>query len=233
MSGIFIPLGYTQVVIKVLKYPFDCLSQRWDKTKVSMTVISSACQTRQHFTKLQKLSFPLLKGSWKSKLPIKILLYTEDNACHVWATFDLLSSKSLRSSTNSLFFDGQSKLHQTSFIWNAHIFLFGLILQDIPNSISPQNTLHLLPTPVGLLVLSCLLFPPPPPTSALSFPVPDRGAGLPNTCAHDRRALQQLVLNVHVKHSDLTCYITIYLDLVLGQCSVWITSFIVLLLSEY
>ena len=24
------------------------------------------------------------------------------------------------------------------------------------------------------------------------------------TCARDRRALQQLVLNVHVKHSDLT-----------------------------
>ena len=24
------------------------------------------------------------------------------------------------------------------------------------------------------------------------------------TCAHDRRALQQLALNVHVKHSDLT-----------------------------
>ena len=25
------------------------------------------------------------------------------------------------------------------------------------------------------------------------------------TCAHDRRALQQLALNVHVKHTDLTC----------------------------
>ena len=24
------------------------------------------------------------------------------------------------------------------------------------------------------------------------------------TCAHDRRALRQLALNVHVKHSDLT-----------------------------
>ena len=31
------------------------------------------------------------------------------------------------------------------------------------------------------------------------FPVPDRGTG-----ARDRRALQQLALNVHVKHSDLT-----------------------------
>ena len=26
------------------------------------------------------------------------------------------------------------------------------------------------------------------------------------TCARDRRALQQLALNVHIKHSDLTCY---------------------------
>ena len=26
-----------------------------------------------------------------------------------------------------------------------------------------------------------------------------------STCAHDRRALQQLALNVHVKHFDLTC----------------------------
>ena len=24
------------------------------------------------------------------------------------------------------------------------------------------------------------------------------------TCAHDRHALQQLALNVHIKHSDLT-----------------------------
>ena len=32
-------------------------------------------------------------------------------------------------------------------------------------------------------------------------PVPDRGVGI---CACDRRALQQLVLKVHVKHSDLT-----------------------------
>ena len=35
--------------------------------------------------------------------------------------------------------------------------------------------------------------------AANQSPVPNRG-----TCAHDRRALQQLALNVHVKHSDLT-----------------------------
>ena len=32
-------------------------------------------------------------------------------------------------------------------------------------------------------------------------PIPDRGVGI---CACDRRALQQLVLKVHVKHSDPT-----------------------------
>ena len=78
--------------------------------------------------------------------------------------------------------------------WNAHIFLFGLILRDIPNSITPQNTVRLLPIQVGLLVLPCThqcrrspLLPPPL-----------------GTCARDRRALQQFALNVHVKHSDLT-----------------------------
>ena len=35
--------------------------------------------------------------------------------------------------------------------WNAHIFLFGLILRDIPNSITPQTTFCLLPIPVRLL----------------------------------------------------------------------------------
>ena len=40
---------------------------------------------------------------------------------------------------------------------------------------------------------------PPLTPFPLFFPVPDRGTG-----AHARRALQQLALNVHVKHSDLT-----------------------------
>ena len=48
--------------------------------------------------------------------------------------------------------------------------------------------------------LVCVGGPPflPPPFFP---PVPDRGTG---TCARDRRVLQQLALNVHVKHSDLT-----------------------------
>ena len=58
--------------------------------------------------------------------------------------------------------------------WNAHIFLFGLILLDIPNSITPQTTLRLLPIPVGLLVLPCTRqyrWPPLTP-SLLFFPCP-------------------------------------------------------------
>ena len=47
--------------------------------------------------------------------------------------------------------------------WNAQKFLFGLILHDIPNSITHQTTFHLLPTPVGLLVLSVPPYSLPPP----------------------------------------------------------------------
>ena len=49
-------------------------------------------------------------------------------------------------------------------------FSFCLILRDIPNSITPQTTLRLLPIPVGLLILPCTrqckrspLTPPIPP----------------------------------------------------------------------
>ena len=80
-------------------------------------------------------------------------------------------------------------------------------LQDIPNSITPQTTLRLLPIAVGLLVLPCThhckwspltLFPPFFPLSQTEEPAKA------STCARDRRVLQQLALNVHVKHSDLT-----------------------------
>ena len=69
-------------------------------------------------------------------------------------------------------------------------FSFGLILRDIPNSITPQNTLRLLPIAVQAVSLPTLL-----PPSLFSCP---------GTCARDRRAVQQLTLNVHVKHFDLT-----------------------------
>ena len=105
-----------------------------------------------------------------------------------------------------LIFDGLSKLHQTSFIEMRTYFSFGLILWDIPNSLTPQSTLSLLPIPIGLLILPCthqcrqsLLLPAP--FSFLSWTEKLVKAG---TYARDRRALQQLALNVHVKHSDLT-----------------------------
>ena len=100
-------------------------------------------------------------------------------------------------------------MRQISFIEMRTYFSFGLILRDIPNSITPQTTFRLLPIPVGLLVFPCTRqcrqsppLTPSPPLLLLSRteePVKD------GTCARDRRALQQLALNVHVKHSDVIC----------------------------
>ena len=36
------------------------------------------------------------------------------------------------------------------------------------------------------------------------------------TCAHNRRALQQLALNVHIKHSDLT------FSFLISDCNIWL-----------
>ena len=63
--------------------------------------------------------------------------------------------------------------------------------------------------PVGLLVLPCTRQsrrPPPPLTPSPHFPPLSRTEEPAKavTCARDRRALQQLALKVHVKHSDLT-----------------------------
>ena len=98
---------------------------------------------------------------------------------------------------------------QIAFIEMRTYLSFGLILRDIPNSITSQNTLRLLPILVGLLVLPCtrqcrrsphpLL--PPHPFFFLSRTEEPAKAG---TCARDKRAIQQLALNVHVKQSDLT-----------------------------
>ena len=80
--------------------------------------------------------------------------------------------------------------------WNAHIFLFWLNPTGHSKLHNTSNTLRLLPIPVGLLVLPCTRQcrrPPPPPL------LPAKAGA----CARDRRALQQLALNVHVKHFDL------------------------------
>ena len=94
-------------------------------------------------------------------------------------TFGLLSSKLLRSSTNSLFFYGPSKLRQTFFIEMRIYSSFGLILRDIPNSITPLN--HAPPaTDPGRTACTPLYLPVQavPSYSLTPFPpVPDRGTG--------------------------------------------------------
>ena len=87
-----------------------------------------------------------------------LIIYIAPWLLFIELLFGLLNSNSLRSST-ILYFSADRP--------NAHIFLFRIILRDIPNSITPQNTLRLLPIPVGLFVLPCTRqcrrSPPPPP----------------------------------------------------------------------
>ena len=81
---------------------------------------------------------------------------------------------------------------------------FGLILRDIPNSITPQTPSACYRPRSHCLYLPVQTPPPPPPPSffPLSWTEEPTKTG---TCSHDRRALQQLALNVHVKHwPDLT-----------------------------
>ena len=92
--------------------------------------------------------------------------------------------------------------YMASDIWSRTIQMRG----DIPNSITPQTTLCLLLIPVRLLVLPCThqcrRSPLTPSTPFFLFRIEEPTKA--RTCARDRRALQQLTLNVHVKHSDLT-----------------------------
>ena len=97
-----------------------------------------------------------------------------------------------------------------SFIEIRTYFSFGLMLRDIPNSITPQKTLRLIPILVGLLVLPCTRQcrrSPLLPLPFLLFLSRTEELAKAGTCARDRRALQQLALNVHVKHSDRTEYV--------------------------
>ena len=94
-------------------------------------------------------------------------------------------------------FGGPSKLRTISFMEVRTYFFFGLILRDIPNSITPQtlSACYRLQLNACTILYPSVLPPPHPSTSVpspLSYPLPDR------------RALQQLALNVHVKHPDLT-----------------------------
>ena len=65
------------------------------------------------------------------------------------------------------------------------------------NSLKPALDWSLLPILVGLLVIPCTHQCRSPITPyPLFFPVSEKAG----TCARDRRALQQLALNVHIKH---------------------------------
>ena len=98
-------------------------------------------------------------------------------------------------------FGRPSKLRQISFNEMRTYFSFGLILRDIPNSITPQN--HPPPaTDSGRTARTPVL--PVQAVPLFFFLSQIEEPAKAGTCARDRRALQQLALNVHVKHSDLT-----------------------------
>ena len=119
-----------------------------------------------------------------------------------------------------LFFGRPSKVRQISFIEMRTYFSFGLILRGIPNSITPQTTLRLLPIPVGLLILPCThqCRRSPLTPSPFFFLFQTEKPVRASTCTRDRRALQQFALNVHVKHSDLTWPDLTWPDLTWPQC---------------
>ena len=123
----------------------------------------------------------------------------EDNSTHARSYLSYFRPTKSRDILN-LYFSAPNFLH-----WNTHIFLFGLILRDISNSITPQTTLRLLPIPVGLLGIPCTRQCRWAPLTPFFFLL-SRTEELvkAGTCARDRHALQLLALNVHVKHSDLT-----------------------------
>ena len=91
--------------------------------------------------------------------------------------------------------------------WNVHIFLFWLnptghskfhnTSNHPPPATDSCRTAH---TPLYLSVQAVPHYFPPP----IFFSCPGQEPTKAGTCARDRRALQQLALNVHVKHSDLT-----------------------------
>ena len=125
----------------------------------------------------------------------------------VWLdrTFGLLNSKFHYVAPQLFIFRHTVQIEPNSLHWNAHIFLFWLN----PTGHSKfRNTSNHPPPATDSGRTACIpLYPPvqavpPPPLLPFPFfPVPDR------------RALQQLALNVHVKHSDLNWPDLSWLDL--------------------
>ena len=91
--------------------------------------------------------------------------------------------------------------------WNACIFLFWL--NPTGHSKFHNTSNHHPPATDSGRTARTPLYPPvqvvPPSSSPLLFFLSQtEEPAKAGTCARDRRALQQLALNVHVKHSDLT-----------------------------
>ena len=84
-------------------------------------------------------------------------------------------------------------------LMNGNSVFLGFFLR-FPSEFIRSVSLRLLPTPVGLLVLPCTCVCRRPP-HALPFFFLSRTE---DTSARDRRALQQLALNVHAKLPELT-----------------------------
>ena len=96
---------------------------------------------------------------WANALPLSYvplpgnLETTQHLLGPIWATFRPTKFKFHYVASQFFIFRRTAQIAPNVLHWNAHIFLFGLILRDIPNSKTPQTTLRLLAIPVGLPVL--------------------------------------------------------------------------------
>ena len=72
-----------------------------------------------------------------------------------WATFRPTKFKLHYVAPQFYFSADRLNCAKISFIEMRTYFSFGVILRDIPNSLTPQTTIRLLLIPVGLLVLPC------------------------------------------------------------------------------
>ena len=122
----------------------------------------------------------------------------------IWATFGLLIQKQY---VTPLFVWQTVQIAPLFLHWNAYIFLFCLNPMVHSKFHNTLNTLRLLPTSVGLLALPCTRqcrrSPPPHPSPLFYFlSRTEEPAKVAATCANDRRAIQQLALNVQlITHS--------------------------------
>ena len=93
------------------------------------------------------------------------------------------------------------------FIEMRTYFSYGFIIRDIKfhNTSKQPSACYRFRSDCSYSLVQTVPPPPPHAPSPLFFPLSrTEEQAKTGTCARDRRALQQLALNVHVKHSDLT-----------------------------